>query len=336
MSDYMLNCINELSSDKSVEVCVVRRSVDVNSAPYDFDTFGFVDYAIESLDAIKLLDLAERFSPDLIVCSGWSQKLYIDTIRARHSSCRAVLAMDNQWHGTPRQFAGCIYARVLLKRIFDFVWVPGARQFRFARRLGFSESKVVTGLYVANSNNFTPIFETIGISGPVKRLVFVGRYAKEKGIELLWRAFANYHSTRNSDLELLCIGTGPLYQRRLLHDKITHLGFVQPSELKGYLAGGGVFVLPSLYEPWGVVVQEFAFGGLPIIVSDAVGAGDKFVNDGNGIIVRAGSITDLTDSIGRIDNMSSDDLRAMSLRSRSLAADVTTEQWCESIKSFLK
>ena len=47
--------------------------------------------------------------------------------------------------------------------------------------------------------------------------------------------------------------------------------FIQPENLEK-VKNAGCFVLPSLKDNWGVVVHEFAAAGLPLIISDGVGA----------------------------------------------------------------
>jgi glycosyltransferase involved in cell wall biosynthesis len=57
-------------------------------------------------------------------------------------------------------------------------------------------------------------------------------------------------------------------------------------------------IVPSLYEPWGLVVHEGLAHGLPVIVTDQVGAADDLIDPGtDGIIVPAGSWQDLADSM---------------------------------------
>ena len=59
-------------------------------------------------------------------------------------------------------------------------------------------------------------------------------------------------------------------------------------------AQADVFVLPSRYDGWGVVVNQALAAGLPIITSDEVGAGFDLVEPGsNGFRVRAGEVDDL-------------------------------------------
>ncbi len=76
------------------------------------------------------------------------------------------------------------------------------------------------------------------------------------------------------------------------------MGFRNQSELPGFYAMSDVFVLPSKLEPWGLVVNEAMCFGLPVIVSDQVGAsGDLVVDDENGYIFPACNINALTKSL---------------------------------------
>ncbi len=265
LSDYMLNCFSAWCEGTSIELHVVCKKVDTAEAPFDFGPArgGITSYDREGMTDDDVGDLARRLQPNLIICFGWADRAYLAAVKARAADTVAVMTMDNQWGGSIRQVLGIVYCRLFLVRIFDFVWVPGARQGRFARTLGFPSKRIREGLYVANEANFTPIFQS-NLGSPRKRLVFVGRYVDVKGIRELWRAFEIYHATRKSQLELLCIGTGPLYKERPVHPRITHLGFVQPKDFREKLAGGGIFVLPSRFEPWGVVVHEFALACFPI------------------------------------------------------------------------
>ena len=76
-----------------------------------------------------------------------------------------------------------------------------------------------------------------------KKILYVGRYVKHKGIHELWNAFITLYNNGFNDWELICIGTGP--EVGMKHKGIKHVGFVQPNELSDYMAKSGVFVLPS-------------------------------------------------------------------------------------------
>ena len=62
-----------------------------------------------------------------------------------------------------------------------------------------------------------------------------------------------------------------------------------------------IFVLPSRYDGWGVVVNQALGAGLPLICSSEVRAADDLVADGvNGLIVTAGDSNGLAASMGKL------------------------------------
>src|SRR6266404_1499463 len=80
--------------------------------------------------------------------------------------------------------------------------------------------------------------------------------------------------------------------------RIQYEGFQSPENLPAYFAQADVFVLPSRHDGWGVVVNQALAAGLPIIASDAVGAGLDYVENGiNGVNVHAGCVDALYDAM---------------------------------------
>lgn len=336
MSDYMLNCFRAWQAGSGVELHVVRHKVDADEAPFDFSDGlgGITTYEREALDDDAVDALVRDIRPELILCFGWADRGYLAAVRHRPAGTTAVMTMDNQWHGTLRQVLGVVWSRLRLTRLFDFIWVPGPRQRHFARLLGYPEDRIREGLYVANAANFAPIRDTFD-GPPSKRLVFVGRYVDAKGVRELWQGFAAYHATTDSDLELLCIGSGPLREAAPTHPRIRHLGFVQPKDFSEVLAGGGIFILPSRYEPWGLVVHEFALAGFPLVVSRAVGAGDRFLGPDNGLLLDAVTPEAIAKVVGDLDAMDEQTLASMSRASADRAATLTVDDWCAQADAFL-
>lgn len=337
LSDYMLNCVTHWQKTTGVDLHIVRRKVD-SDAPFRFDPTegGLRFYQREDFDAEGLQALVRDLDPQLILCFGWMDKDYLSIVRHRKPSCPAVMTMDNQWLGTLRQSLGLVWSRLRLQPLFDHVWVPGPRQHRFARKLGFAERQIHEGLYVANAANFDPIWTGLEGGAPTRRLVFTGRYVPEKGLDVLWEAFQSYHASHDSTLELWCIGAGALDSVKPDHPKIRHLGFVQPAEFRELLAGGGVFVLPSTFEPWGLVVQEFALAGFPLVLSSRVGAADRFLGTDNGILLPEVTPEALVEAIARIDGLEDAELVAMSRASRARAEGLTVDDWARQATAFLE
>jgi glycosyltransferase involved in cell wall biosynthesis len=83
--------------------------------------------------------------------------------------------------------------------------------------------------------------------------------------------------------------------------RIRFLGFRNQTELPALYDLSDVFVLPSVYEPWGLVVNEVMNAGRPIIVTDGVGCQAELVHDGfNGFVYPASDIDALSDCLHRL------------------------------------
>lgn len=114
----------------------------------------------------------------------------------------------------------------------------------------------------------------------------VCRFAPEKNLETLLQAYAAYgRSVKNAaPWRLVLAGDGEL--RQSLQEKAFELGIASLCDWPGFLSlpqlvplyqACGAFVLPSLSEPWGLVVNEAAYCAAPLLVSDRCGCVGTFV-----------------------------------------------------------
>src|SRR5690606_36321278 len=101
-------------------------------------------------------------------------------------------------------------------------------------------------------------------------------------------AYAIYHHAAPSGRawDLVLCGSGPgdaelaeAIRSTGLGRSIHRPGFLQSDELPRWYAHASAFVLPSLSEPWGLVVNEAAACGLPLLVSDHAGCAGTLVPD---------------------------------------------------------
>ena len=96
------------------------------------------------------------------------------------------------------------------------------------------------------------------------------------------------------NLELRALGLG-------IGERVRFLGFVNQSRLPAVYHAADFFVLPSLFEPFGLVVNEAMLCGLPVAVSDRVGARFDLVSPGeNGYEFPAGNVEALAEILGEI------------------------------------
>ncbi|AUS05833.1 glycosyltransferase family 4 protein [Pseudotamlana carrageenivorans] len=333
LSDYMLTMFNSYASRESVELFIFIKSPDEKEAPFvlNLNEKNITFLNQDHFDKIKLIDKVEEIDPNLIICSGWSNHKYNAVINKFYRKKPCILTMDNQWLGSLKQYFGLLYSRLFIKPKFNKIWVPGSTQKAFALKLGFKKENIITGWYVANEKKFTKQRTNIN-----HEFVFVGRYVKIKGIEELWNAFIKLKETTSNNWKLTCIGTGELYEQKTEHPDINHLGFLQPNELQEYTKKGGVFVLPSHFEPWGVVVHEFALSSYPMIVSDKVGAASQFVTNQNGIIFESNNVNDLYNTMLKIVSLTNQELLEMSRASHSNGKTVSSENWINNMNSLLE
>lgn len=130
------------------------------------------------------------------------------------------------------------------------------------------------------------------------RYIYVGRLIDVKNVRLLIEEF----NRNNKPLSI--VGTGELENelRACAKGNITFMGFIANEKLGKVYQAHDVFILPSKYEPWGLVVEEAIYWGIPVIVSDKVGSSIDIVkNLGTGCIFHSDDINSLHQSIERIE-----------------------------------
>ena len=260
LADYILNSFNHYTQKYSSEIHVVHWPIN-NEAPFSFNEDNNIKlYDKSSLNFEAILQLVEDINPDAIICAGWMDKDYIAIVKKYKKNIPTILTMDNHWEGNLKQQILRFVSPFYLKKIFSHIWVPGKPQKKYAEKLWFKDEQILTGFYVANEK----IFENIKYSQE-NTFVYIGRYIKHKGITDLWTAFIELKEEFPNNWKLKCIGTGDLWKQRVEHNNIEHFGFLQPNEISDKITGG-IFVLPSHFEPWGVVVHEFVMAGFPMII----------------------------------------------------------------------
>jgi glycosyltransferase involved in cell wall biosynthesis len=171
--------------------------------------------------------------------------------------------------------------------------------------------------------------QRLGLEGK-EVVLFVGRLVGVKGVQPLMDAFDRIRRER-PNAALVLVGDGPMRQSienwasRGTHPQVILTGFKQEEDLPLLYAIGDVFVLPSIYEPWGTVVNEAMAAGLPVVTTHVVGAaGDLVENGDNGFIVPDGDSGALAEAILTL--LRSEELRKnMADRSRERISSWTHE-----------
>jgi glycosyltransferase involved in cell wall biosynthesis len=129
-----------------------------------------------------------------------------------------------------------------------------------------------------------PAFRRAPAASPT--FVFCGRLSREKGVELLLRAFARLRPELPG-ARLRVVGDGP--QRAELErlataldvgDAVTFTGWLEPALVERHLVDAWALVAPSLWaEPFGLVALEAIVRGVPVVASATGGFGET-IDDG--------------------------------------------------------
>lgn len=337
LAEYFLVCARRFLAEFNGEIHIVHWSVN-KEAPFQFDLSAFTTYSREDYDTRAMMQLVEDIKPDALVCSGWMDKGYKSVCKVYRGKIPVIVTVDNQWRGNLKQRAASVLSPAVVKPYYSHAWVPGPRQRAFVSKLGFSDDTIKEGFYSADVDYFSALkknYEAEKAKNFPKRFLYVGRYLPHKHVEQLWEAFARL-ANKGCDWELWCVGTGDLYEARMEHPAIRHFGFIQPADLETVIAGTGVFVLPSGYEPWGVVLQEYALAGYPLICTNEVGASETFLKDGfNGFMIDEGTVDLLYGAMKKITEMPIDQLLEMGNRSAKRATVITPTTWSHTLMEFV-
>ena len=263
---------------------------------YSLDVLNGVQAQVFSDSEILARGFERRFAemvvaerPNVILIGGWTIKPFANLADVGLlPGVRKLLTVDTMWEWTPR----CLLSRFRLRglvRELDGIVVAGERGRTFARYIGFKPNQIFTSTYGYDAEAFEGCYEKRAVNWP-RRFVFVGRFVPIKGIDTLIAAYRKYRQRFGEDAwELHCFGKGPLGAQLNEIPGIVNRGFLQPKDLPAALTEAGVFVLPSMKDPWGVALAEGAGAGLPLIASDEVSSSvDVLRHMYNGCVVPAG------------------------------------------------
>jgi glycosyltransferase involved in cell wall biosynthesis len=274
-------------------------------------------WAVLSRGVVRAL---RSFRPDVVIVGGWNQPAFWQALGwSLVRRVPVVCWVESTLRDARSRSAPGERAKRAFLHACAAVLVPGRAAEEYVLALGVEPGRIETG------PNAVPRDASVTKSDTVSgvRLLCVGRLAPEKGIDVLLRAVEGLPV----EVEIAGNGTPP----REHPENVRFLGWVEPSELRELYARADVFVLPSLSEPWGMVLNEAAAAGLPLVATDAVGAAHDLIEDGvNGFVVPAGDAVALREAIAKL--VDDPELRARAARrSHELAAGFTPERWADAV-----
>jgi glycosyltransferase involved in cell wall biosynthesis len=270
------------------------------------------------------------FAPDAIGVGGWNQPafaralVYAKAHRVPILSWVESTARDQRSGRAPLELAKRAFVRG-----YDGFFVPGRASFDYVRSFGVAGDRIAIAPNAVDASIFEGPHEP---SDGIVRFLYVGRLDREKGLDVLLRAFAQVPG------ELVLVGSGPAEAelRASAGERVRFTGALPRAEVAAWYRRADAFVLPSRSEPWGMVLNEAAAAGLPLVATEGVGAARELVEDGvNGFRVPVGDERALTEALRWLAEDAA--FRAAAgTRSRDLVARLTPEAWAEGVAGLAR
>jgi len=137
-----------------------------------------------------------------------------------------------------------------------------------------------------------------------RRVVFLGRLVRAKGVRLLVQAAGRL---RTPHVDVVLVGDGPerpalerLARRLGVGDRVHVTGFVPHRRVPAVLASADLLVLPSLYEELGTVLIEALQAGLPVVATRVGGIPEAVEHGVTGLLVEPGDARRLAAAIDEV------------------------------------
>ncbi len=138
-------------------------------------------------------------------------------------------------------------------------------------------------------------------------IAFVGRLVREKGADILLRAFAKVQA-QMPETRLLLVGDGPEgeYLRRVIADlglssQVSLLGHLPHEEVERVCAAAWVQAVPSRWaEPFGIVAAEALMRGTAVMASNSGGLAEVVQDGRTGLLVPPGDVNALAEALLRL------------------------------------
>jgi 1,2-diacylglycerol 3-alpha-glucosyltransferase len=301
----------------------------------------------------------EQANPDVVTVNGWNDfgSLAAASICVR-SGIPMVVMSESTGYDKPRTWWKEIIKRRIVN-LYSAALVGGQRHIEYLIELGMPRDRIFTGYDVVDNRYFhekaeelrsqrSDVKQKYGL--PENYFLASARFIEKKNLLTLIRAYAEYRhksevkapkslvSGENTRWDLVLLGDGAL--RETLNSRLSSLnlhgyvhmpGFKQYDELPVYYAFAKAFVHASTTEQWGLVVNEAAASGLPVIVSSRCGCVPELVQY-NGFIFDPTNSQELSSQLLKMASLSDDERKSLGGASRRIVSNFAPERFGEGLE----
>jgi alpha-1,6-mannosyltransferase len=243
--------------------------------------------ALVNLRAVE--EILERERPDLIESSdpyqiGWKaiavgRALKVPVIGFYHSHFpEAYLKSTARFLGKRGSHRAMKLTRVYVRKLynrFQATLVPSERLADLLSEWGVQNVRPVrlgvnTEVFKPTPDDARGTRQSLGVEADQKLLLYVGRLAKEKNTQTMFRAFELLCLPDRNQFHLLVIGDGPQRHRvQKLRRRVGNISWISyctdSVDLARFYRAADLFVHPGVQETFGLVALESQACGTPVV-----------------------------------------------------------------------
>lgn len=294
---YKVNLFNAMNEKIKILVIFTGEDASVRDNSFYKDNFSFDYIDLSGLKTFKklktVISVLKKNRYEELIIGGWDSILYWLCAFINPTRKNSVI-VESSYHESKTSGLKAVVKKLFLNNISK-AYVSGFSQKEILVRLNFKGAMIITkGVGVFNYNPQMPYQE----KEKVRSFIYIGRLSPEKNLVSLIEVF-----NKLPQYTLNIIGYGPQEDdlKFIAKKNVVFHGSIKNEDLPKYFSNNEVFVLPSISEPWGLVVEEALNNGLPVIVSNRVGCAEEIVeHNENGLIFDLDNEDDLYNTILKI------------------------------------
>ena len=304
----------------------------------------------KGIDNPGLISEIQKWNADAILVYGWSFKSHLKVMRYFHGKIPVLFRGDSvalqRMPGLKRLLRLCVLKWVY--RYVDFALYVGTNNKHYFKAYGLKENQVIFAPHAIDNERFRAGSSNIhlkemdlwkqlpGISTAGMIFLYAGKIDENKNVHLLAAAFTMLNK---QDVHLIIAGDGlnKMQLQKKYEDNINihFLPFQNQSQMPLLYGLADVFVLPSLSETWGLVINEAMACAKAVLVSSGCGAAVDLVKSGdNGYIFKSNNLVDLHNKLLSL-VCDTEKVKEMGVRSGILIKKWNYHTTCEAIERLL-
>ena len=275
-----------------------------------------------------VLEKLGEINPDVILSGAFAFTSGAAAIDWAKSNNKAVVMFDDaKKENLKRNFITNLVKRIFYSNV-DAVLCPSKDWNDTYKSWGVPLDAIFYGVDVVDNSFWNKKNNlTIDYALPEKYFLCVGRQIPCKNFDAVIEAFMQIVS-QDMAFDLVFVGSGEESDKLkssvedFHKDKIHFIPFQSPENLSVIYQNAYCFILSSLSETWGLVVNEAMASGLPVIVSKQCGCADSLVFNGeNGFIFSPKNVVELASCMDKIINLSPEEMNTMKEKSIQIIKD---------------